>query len=216
MYLTLTHKEDLTPTVKSYSFEPEQPLAFKPGQFVMLKQVGAAAKFGRAFSIVGSPDSTHITFLMKHNLDGHVSGFLATAELGVHIETSVPIGRFVLDPTDTDRVFIATGTGFAPIASFLTTAPTVHVPHTTLFGVRTESDLFWTEKLPPDSLITLSQPSTQWSGLRGRVTVHMPELIVEHPSAAWYLCGNPDMVKEVRAQLIAAGTQTSAIHFEIY
>jgi ferredoxin-NADP reductase len=30
------------------------------------------------------------------------------------------------------------------------------------------------------------------------------------------MCGNPEMVSEVRAQLIAAGVEKTAIHFEIY
>lgn len=214
MHLTLIKKEDLTPTVKSYTFEPEQPLDFKPGQFVMLKQIDAEQKLSRAFSIVSAPESSNLVFLMKHNPLGHVSGFLATADLGAQIETGAAVGRFILNPTDTDRVFIATGTGLAPIASFVALASSV--PHTTLFGVRTESDLFWTDKLPKDSLITLSQPSEKWTGLSGRVTAHTATLIKQHPHAAWYMCGNPDMVKEVRAQLIDAGIQTSAIHFEIY
>lgn len=214
MHLTLINKTDLTPTVKSYTFEPEQPLDFKPGQFVMLKQLGAEPKFNRAFSIVGTPENPHLTFLMKHNPVGHVSGFLATAELGARIETGAPVGRFILNPTDTDRVFIATGTGLAPIASFVATDSTI--PHITLFGVRNEDDLFWIDKLPTNSLVTLSQPTENWTGLHGRVTAHTAALIEQHPNAAWYICGNPDMVKEVRAQLIAAGIETSAIHFEIY
>ncbi len=216
MQLTLISKADLTPTVKSYTFEPESELNFEPGQFVMLKQVGAEQKFARAFSIVSEKNSSNIVFIMKHNPEGHVSGFLATAEIGSKIETGSPVGRFVLNPSDTDRVFVATGTGLAPIVSFFNSKNIDTAPHTTLFGVRNEDDIFWADRLPENSLITLSQPSDSWPGLRGRVTAHTEKIISAHPHAAWYLCGNPEMVSEVRAQLIAAGVDKTAIHFEIY
>lgn len=216
MQLTLISKADLTPTVKSYTLKPESEFNFEPGQFVMLKQVGAEQKFARAFSIVSEKNSDNVVFIMKHNPQGHVSGFLATAEIGAQIESGNPVGRFVLNPTDTDRVFVATGTGLAPIASFFNSKHIQSASHTTLFGVRNEADIFWTDRLPENSLITLSQPSDSWTGLRGRVTAHIEDLISSHPSAAWYLCGNPEMVSQVRAQLVAAGIDKTAIHFEIY
>jgi ferredoxin-NADP reductase len=155
---------------------------------------------------------------MKHIPDGHVSGFLATASAGAVLEASAPLGRFILDPTDTDRIFVATGTGLAPIISFIETlsAQNAATPYTTLFGVRHETDLFWNEKLPEDSLITLSQPSENWTGMRGRVTDYVPALLAARPTAAWYICGNPEMVTAVRKILLDAGIPPSAIHFEIY
>ena len=216
MQLILIKKEDLTPTVKSYTFKPELPFVFEPGQFVMLKQVGAEQKFARAFSIVSEKESDDIVFIMKHNPVGHVSGFLATAEIGTAIETGAPVGRFILNPTDTDRVFVATGTGLAPIVSFFNSKNISTAPHTTIFGVRHEDDIFWADRLPENSLITLSQPTDSWTSLRGRVTAHIDELISKHPHAAWYMCGNPEMVSEVRAKLVSAGVEKTAIHFEIY
>lgn len=216
MRLTLIKKTDLTPTVKSYTFTPEMPMHFVPGQFVMLKQIDAEPKCARAFSIVSEKNSDNLVFLMKHNPVGHVSGFLATAEIGAQIESGTPIGRFVLNPADTERIFVATGTGLAPIVSFLNSPNIDSTPNTTLFGVRHEDDIFWKELLPENSLITLSQPTETWKGLSGRVTDHTKNLLEQHPNAAWYLCGNPAMVSEVRTQLIEGGADKSAIHFEIY
>lgn len=215
MDLTLIKKTDLTPTVKCYTFQADDTFNFLPGQFVMLKQPGAEQKKARAFSIVGTPNTTEISFIMKHFPEGHVSGYLAAADIGAILESAAPVGRFTLNASDTDRVFIATGTGIAPIMSFLI-APQQTIPCTTLFGVRSQSDLFWTDRLPPGSLITLSQPGEPWTGLTGRVTEHVPKLITEHPNAAWYICGNPEMVKDVRTTLLSANIPTTSIHFEIY
>lgn len=218
MKLTLTEKIELTAGIRAYTFTAESDLPFIAGQFVMLKKLEDAAKNARAFSFASRPGTPTISFVMKHVPTGTISGFLADSEIGVQLETSKPLGRFVLNPADTDRVFIATGTGLAPIISFLEHEKITPsgVPHTTLFGVRDEASLYWNDKLPESSLITLSQPSADWHGLVGRVTAHVPELAAQHANAAWYLCGSPDMVKDVRAQLIEHGVAQPNIHFEIY
>lgn len=216
MILGLTEKQELTAETSAYTFEPRSDFVFKCGQFVQLRRIGDPQKLARSFSMASSPQATHITFVMKNLPDGHMSGFLAAAPIGTTIEASNPLGRFTLDTADTDRVFIATGTGLAPIMSFIECSCAPRVPTRILFGCRDEERLFWQKKLPSDALITLSRPSPAWSGLSGRVTDHVPTLIAEHSLAAWYICGNPEMVKEVRAQLIAAGVAPHAIHFEIY
>ncbi len=219
MQLKLLSHHILTPDVRSYSFvvdsdSPGAAFPFEAGQFVMLKQPEAEKKYARAFSFACAPTAHEITFLMKHNPDGHISGYLAQSEPGTKIDVSKPMGRFILNPADTDRVYIATGTGIAPIISFIESNSSV--PATILFGVRTNSDLFWQEKLPANSLITLTQPTEEWSGCVGRVTAYVPDLLSKHPNAAWYICGNPEMVMEVRAQLLSAGAAPLNIHFEIY
>ncbi len=215
MLLTLIKKQIVTPEIWSFTFTSPEPVQFNPGQFVMLRQPNALPKYNRAFSIANAPNTKEITFLIKKIPNGHVSGYLETAAPGVSIEAGQPVGRFTLNPTDTDRVFVATGTGLAPIISFIESKPTI--PFALLFGVRSETDLFWTEKLDTTkTTITLSQPSDVWTGARGRVTAHIDSTIKNHPEAAWYLCGSPDMVKEVRAQLLAHGVTATNIHFEIF
>ncbi len=215
MLLTLLEKKILTEDTRSFTFAAEGPFLFEPGQFTMLSQIGAAPKDRRAFSVASAPNASTLTFLVTYKPEGHVSGFLETANIGAQIEAQKPIGRFVLNPQDTARVFIATGTGLAPMISFIE-SDTPKIPTTILFGVRNESRLFWTDKLPVDALITLSQPSNTWSGLKGRVTNHTADLITKNANAAWYICGNPEMVKEVRAALLTASIPTANIHFEIY
>ncbi|OGH62237.1 MAG: hypothetical protein A2848_02080 [Candidatus Magasanikbacteria bacterium RIFCSPHIGHO2_01_FULL_50_8] len=220
MILRLTKKDILTEDTRAYSFEADNKFDFLPGQFVLLKQPGDVQKNARSFSMANAPHAEKITFLMKHLPEGHISGLLAEAPLGTPLEASVPLGRFTLQETDTDRVFVATGTGLAPIMSFIEHAATIQPsdqpPFEILFGCRNEQRLFWTEKLPTTALITLSQPSQTWTGLTGRVTDHIPTVAAEHPDAAWYLCGSAEMIKEVRQQLLERGVEPAQIHFEIY
>lgn len=222
MQITLTARQQLTPTTTEFIFTTPEPLNFQPGQFVQLKKIGDEQKNSRAFSMASAPQTNQITFLMKRLAGGVVSGFLDSAPLGTKIECGAPLGKFILNPADTTRVYVATGTGLAPIKSFLEwgknqTAANISVPPSTLlFGVHDEINLFWTEHLPKNSLITISHPSDTWRGLSGRVTTHLSTLLEKNRTAGWYLCGNPEMIKDVRAQLLAAGVLPANLHFEIY
>lgn len=222
MRITLAARHQLTQFTDEFIFTAPTRLAFQPGQFVMLKKSGDEQKNARAFSIASAPNDNTLTFIMKRLVGGVISGFLSIEPLGVEIDCGPALGRFILNPADTARIYVAAGTGLAPIMSFLEwekiqnenkiTIP----PALLIFGEHDETHLFWTNRLPKNSLITLSIPSAAWTGLRGRVTAHTAALLEKNPTAAWYLCGNPEMVKEVRAQLLASGVADIKIHFEIY
>ena len=123
-----------------------------------------------------------------------------------------------------ETFFVATGVGLAPIIGMIRSlaekkneAHKIHL----LFGVREEDDLFWIERLESmkqqypqfDFAVTLSRPTLQWTGLKGRVTDHILQDIGTH---ACYLCGNVDMVKDVRTILLENGVHAENIHFEIF
>lgn len=217
MIFTLCEKNVLTESVRSYVFQPEGEFVFAPGQFVQLHQIGAEQKLARAFSVASAPGEKKVTFLIKHNDGGHVSDFLERAQVGAQLEGGTALGRFLVHPDDSARVFIATGTGLAPIMSFIESGfLSGEVPTKMLFGVRDRAHLFWEKKMPRDARITFSRPDNSWKGLRGRVTEHVPALLSKMPNATWYICGNPEMVKEVRAQLLAAQIPPADIHFEIF
>jgi NAD(P)H-flavin reductase len=65
---------------------------------------------------------------------------------------------------------------------------------------------------------TLSRPSSSWSGLRGRVTDHLPETIdVENLTAYhFHLVGNGEMVHLLRRALTSAGVSPDRISIETY
>ena len=93
------------------------------------------------------------------------------------------------------------------------------------FGVRHESDLFYTDlyrglsaKYPEFSYdITLSSPNPEtWAGHRGRVTDLIEKLI--QPADAQiteaYLCGGQQMIDDAKVRLMAKGFPEEAIHHE--
>jgi hypothetical protein len=92
-----------------------------------------------------------------------------------------------------------------------------------LFGVRAEADLFatnWLNNLKTKYssfkfFTTLSRPEESWAGLKGRVTEQLGKLDIT-TNADYYLCGNLEMVKQVRELLAAKGVAPGSVHFEIF
>lgn len=206
----------------------EKPSGFKyaAGQFVQFAIPTENATTFQSYSISSAPTDDYLEFLIKLLPNGKGSHFFSCMNVGDHAEMKGPAGRFIANNNTDAYYFVATGAGLAPIMAMLRdeienkkTAKEVQL----LFGVRSEEDLFWVDRL--DTLakqseffqyhVTLSQPKLngRWQGLRGRVTDHLLHHLVTH---AYYLCGNAAMVRDVRHMLIQNGISAAKIHFEIF
>lgn len=217
MLLTLRQKTYPAPGIGVYEFARPANYNFLAGQFALLQIPGASKKDARAFSIASSPAADQLTFVLKQVPNGVVSSFLAKLMPGEQVKISTPLGKFILEPTDQTRIFIATGTGIAPIKSYLAVMhdredPT---PWQLIWGFTSAQNIFWQTEIP-QAKITLTEPAADWTGLRGRVTDHLPAIIAAQPTATFYLCGHPDMVRDARALLLAANIPPTKIRFEVY
>jgi len=147
---------------------------------------------------------------------------------GNRLKIEGPYGNFVLQESSNKEILmIATGTGMSPIKAML-----MHLLDTRssrkvrlFFGVRHESDLFYTDlfrglsaRNPEFSYdITLSSPNPEtWAGLRGRVTDLIEKKIqpADAETTEVYLCGGIQMIEECKNRLKAKGFPDSAIHHE--
>ncbi len=179
----------------------------------------------RAYSLASHPGSTDLEICIKLLPGGLASTYFQAATAETPITFSGPQGRFVNTTSDAPLYFVATGAGLGPIMGMITdelknkkTKEHVHL----LFGVRSQEDIFWVDRL--DALqeqhpnfsyqLTLSQPQGIWSGFSGRVNLYLPDAV--NGSKRFYLCGSPDMVKEVRESLMSRGADPNMIHFEIF
>lgn len=197
---------------------------FDAGQFVQLYFDKAGKPTPRSYSIASAPGAHTLLFLIKIYDDGLASQFFMTECVGKTIQMDGPQGRFTIAPDATSHLFIATGSGMAPIMAILEDE-LIHKQSTKemilYLGVRHDTDVFWHAKL--DELaakyenftctITLSQPSSDWEGAVGRVTEHLAD---HHGSHHAYLCGSKPMVIAVRKQLLSYGADPKQIHFEIF
>ena len=230
----------LSPSVRELVFErvDGRPLAFEPGQWVSARlpvTVGDQESIKRSYSIASEPGGTpRFELALTRVKDGPGSAWLCALEPGAVVPFVGPHGFFTRRATDTSpALFVATGTGVTPMRSMLRAALAAGstTPVVLLFGVRREADLIYREELEAMAsrhpflrvVTTLSQPAEGWTGQRGYVQTHVPELWAElsarTPDAPphAYVCGLERMVGSVRDLLRKEmGVARQQVHTERY
>lgn len=217
----------LTENVWVYDFDySNDPLDFQPGQFFMIDILdGNPQKAQRSYSIESSPSNKEFfSICIKLIEGGRGSNYFKSLKVGDECNFIGAYGRFVLQDSEKDIVMVATGTGVAPFMSMLRVLwdKGFNKPVTLYFGVKNESDLFYLDILQQweqehdnfTLLITLSDPPAGWKGLKGRVTTHLEDAMIDPGNTSIYLCGNGGMIKDVREMMLAKGVQKEDIHFE--
>ncbi|MBP9732345.1 MAG: FAD-dependent oxidoreductase [Candidatus Magasanikbacteria bacterium] len=220
----LIEKKYLTEDVLQIRLDKPKNFDFQAGQFIQIIAPNGEKQVFRSYSISSTPEDDYLELCVKLYDTGIASKLFQISNPGDIISFRGPVGRFVVNTTDSDLYCIATGVGLAPIMGMiqdeLENKKNKHNIHL-IFGVRYEKDIFWADRLVElqkkyanfNYSITISRPEETWTGSRGRVTEHLPT-DTSHLHA--FLCGNADMVKTVREILTTRGTDTQNIHFEIF
>ena len=125
-----------------------------------------------------------------------------------------PLGTFFLrDVANTNLIFLATGTGIAPIKAILESMDNFHhdmYPKsvTILWGGRTSQDLYLdvAQLFNKYTYIPVqSRPDQNWTGAKGYI---QDVLLWKNPNLvnfAVYACGSDAMIHSAKARLIEAG-----------
>ena len=208
----------LSPQTKHLEFRVARvdEFRFTPGQFVSIKQPRPDGKVHtRAYSIASAPRSEPSFELCLNRVeDGFLSNWLCDLDVGATIQFHGPHGLFVLREPRHDSIFIATGTGIAPIRSmveWLFAAPERNRGHEywLIFGTRYEHSIYYRDefdRIARDNpnfhyLPTLSRCGEEWRGCRGYVQDHVRELVASRNNMEAYVCGLNPMVAAVRKLL---------------
>lgn len=215
-------------------FVPTRKFLYEPGQFLSVQIPrangrGVAAK--RCYSLSSSPEESkffgHYELCVKKVEGGKGSSFLANLAPGDKFTAHVPYGKFFFEPSSERRsvCFIATGTGVGPFRSMVLSEKYLANPPeeaVLLHGVRHESEVLFKkdfEQAGVRAIPTVSQPTEDWRGFKGRVT----DLIKKFPKdwkwhqTDFYICGNGDMAREVSDILQGGyGVPAEAIHQESF
>ena len=207
---TIVEKNELNPTTLELTIETKAPLESKPGQYVSFLWNDTGWVFIRSYSIV-SHIGNRITFTIKLKDGGRGATLLRNIWVGENILIRWIFGHFLLQDTLSPKVFLATGTGLAPIynmlqylemdSRFLHAQEWQKMKISLYFSVGNESELFYVEKLRAleniDLHIHITRESVEGFGA-WRVDV---DSIKASWETEWYLCGNPHMVTEAREKL---------------
>ena len=214
---TVRRVRDLTHDVRELDLRLVEPskITFKAGQFLSF-EVGRNEKqqtLIRPYSIASPPSSPEVLTLLFNLVPGGPgSTYLFSLKEGEETQFKGPTGAFRLrDDPARDHLFVATGTGIAPIRSMLLALfeRDASCSVTLYWGLRGQRDLYYQDELaawarahPKFSFTaTLSRPEDGWQGERGRVTRLVEERIASVQNLAVYLCGNSGMLDDV-TQLI--------------
>jgi ferredoxin-NADP reductase len=205
---------------------------FTPGQFVSLKQPKPDGKeHTRAYSVASPPRPNPTFDLCLNRVDhGFLSNWLCDLEEGTTVQFHGPHGLFTLREPRKDSVFIATGTGIAPIRGmvhWLFEKPERNRGHEywLVFGTRYEHSIYYRnefeqiERENPNFhyLPTLTRCSDDWQGCRGYVQDHVREIVAGPSEMHAYICGLHQMVDANRKLLKEdMGWDRKQIVFERY
>jgi propane monooxygenase reductase component len=207
----------------------DEPLAFKPGQYVDIAVPGHEDEH-RSFSMANTSSADgELEFMIKLYPGGRFSGLLedGTIAAGGELSLTGPYGVFTLRASSPRRLlFIGGGAGMAPILSLLRSMREAGVerPATYYYGARRASDLFHVEELQglcgalrqASFVPALSEPDPeeQWTGETGLITDVVERLEGDLADVDAYLCGPPPMVDAAIAMLEAAGVPEAHIYFD--
>lgn len=211
--------------LERYQLMGPTEITFFAGQTVMLY---VAPNINRSMSIASSPDEkTSITLIHDVSPMGPYSQWALSAKVGDPMSFMGPLGIFVVDRESTrKKVFVATGSGIAPFYSmtrdYLTHGGTDDL--TLYWGLRHEEDVFWQKEFEGLAqqfanfrfVLTLSQPTDAWQGDRGHVQDHILADEKNLTGTDFYLCGNRDMVRDMKAKLAAAQVPAVQVKSELF
>jgi len=227
---TVNSFQYITPTVFVIGFKPSVPIAFRAGQFLSVIVPGAGPggrDLRRAYSIASPPEFDSIEICIKKVDGGPGTTYLANLKVGSEVRLVAPYGEFVYKTRpERNCYFVATGTGVSPFRAMALSETYKSAPPreaVCVLGVRTQDELLYPEMATfPDMKYVgmVSQPTSKdWpKDTTGRVTDYLRSLPADFPwtNTDFYLCGNGEMIKEVKGILTANGVVKEAIHLEKY
>ena len=199
---------------------------YAPGQAVSIATHGQDKR--RPYSIAAAPEDARrdgwLELLVGVAADGTPGSHLTLAP-GTLVDVEGPLGSFTFPPAPVERrfVFIAGGTGIAPLRAMMQRA--LHLPHRNIglfYSVRTPDEFAYEMELrglADAGEIELRQTVTRatdmdWTGPRGRLNREALEELIHDPATLCFVCGPPALVDEMPKILAGLGIPRERIKIE--
>ncbi len=203
---------------------PAADFRFNPGQYINVIGPGGIRRSYSMANAVAVDDS--IELHVRAVTGGVMSEYwFKQARLNDLLRFNGPLGTFFLHETaGLDLVFLATGTGIAPVKAMLETLPGLpseQRPRSVmiLWGGRVESDLYVDVVAMAGHhryVPVLSRPANNWSGARGHVQDVLLETGMALANAAVYACGSNEMIRDAKNVLVDAGLPGGRFHADAF
>jgi ferredoxin-NADP reductase len=201
------------------------PFPYRAGQAA---EISTEAGQRTPYSIASAPYETEeggfLEFLVKVDGSTRFGSRVADLPPGVTIYVDPPTGGFGLPPDAPEHplLFIAGGTGIAPVRSMLMQAIHIDKQHrpTLLFSARSPDEFAFVNEFHAlqdagklTLILTLTGSALEWRHARGRASRdHLASLM--GPDMLYIVCGPPAMVSEVPAMLTGLGVRDDQVRTE--
>ena len=221
--LIITRVRQQGPNIRSFELVPEDAsdahgVAFISGQVAVL---GVGKEEPAYFAFAGAPADRHLEILVKRTIGASVALF--DMKEGERVDLLSVVGHgFDLDSRKgRDLVFVAMGTGVAPLRSALR-----HVLNrkedfgqlVVLYGARTPDDFCYRDETQnwEDAGVELRQVISRpdghdWSGPTGYVQTLLDHVLPDLTSPVALVCGSREMIEQTRDRLQQMGFAPEAI-----
>jgi propane monooxygenase reductase subunit len=205
--------------------EPER-ISFKAGQYVDVLVPGTSET--RSYSMANPPSRDgEVELIVKLMAGGLFSEYLrGQLKAGERLTLEGPYGSFHLHESERPALFIAGGSGMAPMLSLLSDMAEKEDrrPVTFFYGARAKRDLFHREELfglekllPRFRFVpALSEPAAAdaWQGATGLITEVVAQEVPDAHGREAYLCGPSAMIDAAIAVLVRRGVSEHDIHYD--
>ncbi|HET9469271.1 MAG TPA: FAD-binding oxidoreductase [Vicinamibacterales bacterium] len=198
------------------------------GQAAYLQPQGVEKR--RPYSIASAPEETAqhglIEFLVQTASNGSSGLTPEQIRPGTPVVLEGPLGSFTFPahPKEHRFVFIAGGTGIAPLRSMLWHALlTERDGHVALvYSVRSPEEFAYMQefqRLEDEGRIdfrhTVTRAATEgWSGRQGRIDVRCFDGLIDPGKTLCFVCGPSALIGEIRPQLMELGVSEDQIRIE--
>lgn len=220
--LIIINVRDQAPLTRSFNMRPakesDAPLEYIPGQVAILKVEGEDAAY---FAFASAPEDPELEFLVKQKVGA--SNVIYGMKPGERVELVGIAGHGfdLVHHKHRDLVFVAMGTGVAPLRSALRHVlkhRTEYGKLVVLYGARTPDDFCYRHEVEhwADEGVELRQVISRpdghdWSGSTGYVQSLLDNVLPDLSSPVALICGSREMIAETRERLGQMGFKPEEI-----
>ncbi len=203
---------------------PNNSLRYLAGQYI---DVIGKEGVRRSYSLANAQrEDGKLELHVRHVPQGVMSQYwFGGAQSNDLLRLEGPLGTFSLRNTQpSNLIFLATGTGIAPVKAMLETLATepqqlagkrIYI----YWGGRTESDLYWSPQLLQldlNFIPVLSRADAQWAGRTGYVQDVLLADNIDLADSVVYACGSDAMIHSAREQLLAVGLPSKNFYSDAF
>ncbi len=238
---TLLEKKELAPHITYFRFSrpTDTTWDYKAGQYMIFHIPQDATHAARRLYSIASPPSKKdsLEFIIEYVENGIASQYLAAIGVNTQITFQGPAGMFFHKESDRSPVFLATGTGIAPMYAIIHDLLEKKYPKNIFlfWGLKLHEDLYYFDKFKELStkypnfqfkicfsrevgMPALITPEDAQFCMLGRINIGYEDLLKSIQSMPelydYYLCGSKHVVEALREYLADRNVPKEQVYFE--